>query len=323
MKYKILLLIIPIGIIGSLFFFASETNTTESVLSAESSKSATISASNNDTPITFPFTENRINEKIQNHGTLTILLLGYGGENHAGGYLTDTIILGRLDFSSNTIALLNIPRDLWVEGRKVNAIYADNNNATDVEIALEQLLAIKIDAWATADFNGFREIIDILGGVTINVERAFDDYEYPRHDNDKIDPGVIHLHFDEGEQLMDGERALQYARTRHSFIDGGDFNRSKRQQQILLAIKNEIVKPKNIWRYFSLYSTAKKYFSTNILLNELWSLGNYAADTGTMKIDNKVLSTDDFLYSSYASDGAYILLPRAGNYTEIKAYLDW
>lgn len=86
-------------------------------------------------------------------------------------------------------------------------------------------MGIEIQYYSLVDFGGFKNIIDTLGGITIDIPEGFTDTTYPTPDN-----GYMTIHFDSGVTLLDGEKALQYARSRHST---SDFARSLRQQQIV------------------------------------------------------------------------------------------
>jgi len=135
---------------------------------------------------------------------LTVLLMGYGGGVHEGTYLTDSMMVARVDLKKNTVALISIPRDLWVKVptknnesfyRKINAVYqlglfpkdypnvtlpkSGEPGAALVKQVAGEILGIDVHYYLTVDFEGFREAIDTLGGVTVNVQKTFDDYEYP------------------------------------------------------------------------------------------------------------------------------------------------
>lgn len=133
------------------------------------------------------------------------LLLGYGGGNHDGAYLTDTIMILHLDTITKRALLISLPRDMWVKiptktgedfHAKINSVYememmtSDFPNvdkthfgtATDANFAkyiISQITGLPIDYYAGIDFDGFKTAIDTLGGVDINVTTTFDDYEYP------------------------------------------------------------------------------------------------------------------------------------------------
>ncbi len=134
-----------------------------------------------------------------------MLLLGYGGEGHEGAYLTDTIMVVHLDTEKNKAYMISLPRDLWVKvpGKngefhaKINSIYEmglfpdnypaipdkyrkdDQGAAELVKDVIGEVVGLPIDNYIGVDFNGFTQIMDLLGGVDINVEKTFDDYEYP------------------------------------------------------------------------------------------------------------------------------------------------
>ncbi|MEO6509001.1 MAG: LCP family protein, partial [Patescibacteria group bacterium] len=132
------------------------------------------------------------------------LLLGYGGEGHEGAYLTDTMMVAHLDIKTNKVVLISLPRDLWVKvpGKssdfhaKINSIYqmglfsdeypaidkkySDKQGAAELtKLVVGEITGLPIDNYMGIDFSGFKEIIDMVGGVDINVEKTFDDYEYP------------------------------------------------------------------------------------------------------------------------------------------------
>ena len=131
-----------------------------------------------------------------------ILLLGYGGPGHDGPYLTDSMMVAHIDLKTNKTALLSLPRDLWIKlptkskadfHAKINSIYqlglfptefpdVDTQKYPDttlVKKAVSDITGLTIDNYVTIDFTGFTKGIDILGGVVVDVQKTFDDYEYP------------------------------------------------------------------------------------------------------------------------------------------------
>jgi LCP family protein required for cell wall assembly len=133
-----------------------------------------------------------------------VLLLGYGGEGHEGAYLTDTMMVAHIDLKTNRAVLVSLPRDLWVKvpGKtadfhaKINSVYemglfpedypqipsqytGKQGAAELVKKTVGDLTGLPIDNYVGVDFGGFKQIIDMVGGVDINVETTFDDYEYP------------------------------------------------------------------------------------------------------------------------------------------------
>lgn len=137
-----------------------------------------------------------------------ILLLGYGGEGHDGPYLTDSLMIAHIDIKKNTISLTSLPRDLWVKiptkskaifHSKINALYTISRypkNYPDIDIkkpgspelvegAIKTVTGLTIDNYIAIDFAGFEKVIDSLGGVDVDVQKTFDDYEYPLADKEK------------------------------------------------------------------------------------------------------------------------------------------
>lgn len=283
--------------------------------------------------------DNRL--KGEESDRINILLLGMGGENHDGGYLADTIILVSLKPSTKQAAMISIPRDLTVptEGgawRKVNSIHATaeakaaGTGGEAMMASLSSTLGVEINYFVRVDFEGFVKIIDELGGVTVNVENTIDDYSYPikgREDNPDYYSRFEHLHIDAGEQHMDGSLALKYARSRHAAgISGSDFDRARRQQIIIEAVKdkllsrNTLLKPGMLSR---IISELNKNIKTNFDIWELIKLWNDYKNIDRSMIINQVLSDgpNNYLMASRGENGAYILIPKTGNFNDIQAFV--
>ncbi len=176
---------------------------------------------------------------------LNVLLLGTDAQPDEGSVSrTDAVILIHLDRKNDRVSMLSIPRDLWVtypgngQGR-VNAAYAvgEKKYGRGGGIALaratiEELLGLTIDHCAVVNFEGFRELINLMGGITIDVPTFIKDTKYPTENY-----GTMTVTFRAGRQHMDGDRALIYARTRHA---DSDFGRNQRQQQVLLAMFHRV-----------------------------------------------------------------------------------
>ena len=189
--------------------------------------------------------------EIETRDRVNILLLGMGGEGHDGAYLTDTIIVASFKPATKQVALVSIPRDLYVDmgsfgWRKINSANAygetsdyPGGGAALAAQAVNDVIGQPIDYFVKVDFNGFKKLIDDLGGVDINVLQSFSDQQYPDYEH-----GYQTITFTKGLEHMNGERALQYSRSRHGNNgQGSDFARSQRQMQILLAVKNKALSP--------------------------------------------------------------------------------
>ena len=199
---------------------------------------------------------------------LNILLLGLDqrpGETSAAR--ADTMILATIDPDGPYAGILSIPRDLWVtlpdgSPNRINTahFYAEAASpGTGPEAALKTVTSnfgLTLDRYLRIDFEGFVTIIDSVGGITVNVESPIVDYEYP-----DAQYGYEVLTFEAGEQHMDGERALQYARTRHG---SSDFGRAKRQQAILAALGRRLLQPDAWPRLPLLYLAIQSSVDTNL-----------------------------------------------------------
>lgn len=272
---------------------------------------------------------------------VNILLIGMGGKNHDGGYLADTVMLLSIKPSTKQVSMISIPRDMTVpvEGgawRKINSVNATaeakqaGSGGTAMTEALSGLLGTPIHYYVRADFQGFINIVDEMGGVTVNVENTLDDYSYPvlgREDNPDYYSRYEHLHVDKGLQKMDGSLALKFARSRHGVGgEGSDFARAKRQQLILQAVKekllskNTLLKPAMIVRISSQLS---EHVDTNISITDLISLWDSYKNIDRTNIINKVIdnSAEGLLIDQTGIDGAYLLMPRGGNYDQIKEFV--
>ncbi|WP_245665475.1 LCP family protein [Actinoplanes subtropicus] len=174
-------------------------------------------------------------------GAENFLLLGSDTRdpNNTGGSRSDTIIILHLNKDQSAAQLISIPRDTWVHipkaangkygntDSKINAAYAWGGVPLVVQ-TVEGYTGVRIDHVALIDFSGFKEVVDALGGVNIDVETSF------TSTHALSGPGGVR-HFNKGPQLMDGAAALDYARERYSFKDG-DFARIRHQQQVIKAI---------------------------------------------------------------------------------------
>jgi LCP family protein required for cell wall assembly len=268
--------------------------------------------------------ENRIN----------ILLLGMGGEGHSGKYLTDTIILASVNPVTYQTALISIPRDLYIKipekniYTKINAVYAYAINSgqspaqaiQSVKETIREITGQNIDYYITADFNGFEQVINDLGGIDIEVPDDIYDNRYPgpnfSYETFEIKKGFHHL---------DGQTALKYARVRHTA--GGDFSRAQRQQDIMSSVKRKAFS-KDLFihpaRLSELIDTLGEHIRTDIQVSEFPAFLELSKNINTYQTVNKVLdawSTDSLLASSHKPLGgtmAYVLLPNAANYSEIQ-----
>ena len=322
MKLKLQIIVVLLIIISGFIFYHSKKDTYNLTKELEGIEGQNTDSKPSVLSYFFPFLKSDLQRKIDKGESVNFLMLGYGGEGHSGAYLTDTMIIGKMNFGTGEATLMNIPRDLWVNGQKINSVYAVTNRNTESVIdVIENTFGIPIDYFLTVDFDGFRQAVDEMGGLEIYVDNTFDDYNYPRNDNDQIDAGVMHIHFDEGWEMMNGEKALQYARSRYSTEDGGDFNRSMRQQKVLQAFKEKVLETKDIRTLFNVVKIISGHFTTNFPYAESITIYQYL-NSYEVKIKNKIISEENYLYFTYNEEGSYILLPIDDDFSAIKNYFE-
>ncbi len=265
-------------------------------------------------------------------GRVNVLLIGVGGTRHPGGTLADTIIVASLDTKNKEVALLSIPRDLYVpiDGNgsgKINSAhsYGEKNAKTSgggpavLKKTVSTILDLPIHYYVRVDFDGLEDLVDALGGVTVNVERPIVDLSYPADNMVDYQPFRLKA----GTQTLDGKTALKYVRSRHaSGGEGSDFARARRQQLLLSAIREKalsagvLTNPKKI---SDIMGVLGNHIKTDISLWEAERFMQTWKDVDTSKILHKVLDNgaNGPLVSHSGDARGYILLPRAGDFSEV------
>ncbi len=270
--------------------------------------------------------------KDQN-GRVNILLIGEGGAGHDGPTLADTIQLVSIAPKDKNVAMVSIPRDLYVQVPdsyqkvKINEVHAiGENNGTEgggpalLEKAVSEVTGQPVHYFIRADFDGFRKVVDSVGGVDIDVPAPglYDPY-YPRGESS----GYQILNFRPGEQHLDGEHALEYARSRET---SSDFDRSKRQQQIMVAARDKALSAQyltNPAKISQLIDILGDHIKTDLSLSEAERLAEIVRGIPSSQVTSKVIDGADsgLLYDSIGPGGAYILLPRSGDYSDIHQFV--
>jgi len=260
----------------------------------------------------------------QRDDRVNILLLGIGGPGHDGPYLSDTNIIVSIKPSTREVAMISVPRDLGVKimDTGVNKInYADaigeaKNPGQGGEYArkvFEETFGMSIPYYIRVDFTAFEEIINSVGGLEVEVTNPFVDQAYPGENY-----SYQTVQFDEGVELMNGTRALTYARSRHGTNgENSDFARSRRQQQIMSLLKNKLMSFEtysNPIKIKEILDSLSKNISTNLNIGQIIYLGNLVRNTGQDEIKNLVLDSgvNGFTVPYIGGNGAFMLAPRGG-----------
>lgn len=253
-------------------------------------------------------------------GITNILLLGKDERPDQQGEptRTDTMMVLRVDFDKHTAKLLALPRDIWLalpdledygitEGRINTAYYYGELYQVPgggPKVAMDTVtlnFGIPLDHYAIVNFQGFKDIVDAVGGIDIDVPKAIYDDQYPTDDY-----GYMTLIINPGLQHMDGTEALRYARTRHQ---DSDTERVKRQQAVILAVRDKALTFDSLTKIPQVYGIAQGSFETDMSLPTLISYGLEGrniekANITTSSIDQEVLA------AWVTPGGAHVWIPQ-------------
>ena len=241
-------------------------------------------------------------------GGSTVLVLGLD-RRAAGVARTDTILLARVGPPGQPPTVLSIPRDLWVQipGKgedRINTAFVwgelrTGNGASLAKRTIEDGFGIRIDRVAVVDFSCFQAAVDSAGGVTIDVPQRLVDEAYPAEAG-----GVMQLVFERGRQTVNGERALQYVRTR---APDSDFGRIRRQQQVLSAIADRLQNPVVAARVARAVLARCPDAGTEVSLADIVLFGALAAGSGAPRFQ---LLDESTVTPVTLPSGAQVLQPR-------------
>ena len=267
---------------------------------------------------------------------LSFLVLGLDERKNNSSLLTDTIIVVVLNKETGNYLLFSLPRDLWLDDlkTKINALYfyGQKRNPQDgtflVKEKVEEILKWPIDYTVVLKMDQVKKLIDLLGGVWVEVEHSFTDEEYPLDDGTGR---VTTISFEKGRHLFDGEKALQFMRSRKSRnpLEGNDDARQKRQKKVVLAIRNKLfedkswlINPHKVATLFLFFTEEIRSFPP-LTLERLVSFWPFAKVLGGEEKEGEIswrgkeallVPGRDSLY------GLWILLPKENNWQKISEY---
>lgn len=324
-----MVLILSLGAATTAFFTGREFALFGSGLSFLSDPNIENSSGGKDTTgqtgITTPEPENRENllnlttlTPWDGAGRVTVLLLGLDFRDWEAGEKysrSDTMILLTLDPLTKTAGILSIPRDMWVaipgfKHGKINTAYylgeayklPGGGPAMAVK-TVESFLGVPINYYAQIDFDAFVRFVDEIGGVKIDVPEkiTIDLLGGGPKTKKKLQPGI---------QVLPGQHALAYARARYT--EGGDFDRARRQQQVIMGIRNRILEfdllPTLIGNAPKLYQELSSGIRTNLSLDEIIQLALLARSVPQEEIKQGVLDKNYVLFAE-SPDKLSILIP--------------
>ncbi|MHB0877352.1 MAG: LCP family protein [Anaerolineae bacterium] len=258
-------------------------------------------------------------------GRVNILVLGVDERAtwSEGPPRTDGMMLVSIDATSHTATVLSIPRDLWVDipdfgQERVNVAYRVaelNEPGTGPAKACETvaaLLGVPVDKYAVVNFRAVVQIIDALGGVGVDVPNEIWDYQYPTEDNQ-----YMTVHFAAGPQTLDGEQTLQYIRTRHGSTD---FERIRRQQQVIDALRERALSADFVTRVPGLLRLARDCINTNVSVSEMLALWQAFGSANHAPVQYAAID-ETLSYPWVTMAGADVLLPNTPGIVELVADL--
>jgi LCP family protein required for cell wall assembly len=250
--------------------------------------------------------------------SVTFLLLG---SDTRGGtsFRTDTILVGIVRPRDGQVSLISIPRDLWVNiptvgMQRINTAYEigeysgyPGGGAGLLKDTILYNLGMQIDHTAMVDFDGFRRVVDTFGGIDLPISCPYTDWRLldpsydPQNENNwflyTAGPGLLH---------MDGDLALWYARSRKR---SDDFDRGRRQQEVIRAIYKQALRTDSVSRIPQIYTDLSSLFTTDLGLPDILKLSPMALHLTNADIRSYYIA-GDLVTSWITPGGAYVLLPN-------------
>ena len=265
---------------------------------------------------------------------LNILLIG--ADEQGGGHNTDTLITVSIDPVTKQVAMFSLPRDtvdvpipqgparqVWGRGYsgKINSFFANNRRRSDLwsgndrtrgynalKSVLGELYDLDIKYFVEVNFDGFKKVVDAVGGVTINVQIPVSDDRFPGERGK-----LYRLYIPSGIQHMDGAQALKYARSRHSSTD---FDRGQRQQRVLLSLREQADPQNLIPKLPELIAALKKTVRTDVPLDQMDELLGLASEVDTKNIRSYVFAPPLYSRDTCSDPRGCVVIP---NIQRIKA----
>jgi LCP family protein required for cell wall assembly len=321
MVKKLIVILVLIGVIGvSLYIYVDSQSLREDVFEANYNLKVLKKDSNQE-----------LKEKSVFYGKdrLNVLLIGRDTSdvrraNGQGGFNTDVMILVSMDTVSNRVLFTSVPRDLWINGNKINALNILFGEDVLID-AFEKITGQDVDGTISIDFDGFIWLVDAFGGVPVDIQRTFSDFTFPVFD----DSGITTVSFTEGTEKMGGMRALDFARSRKGNNgEGSDLMRAKRQHLILQGMANAIEQPESVLSFDDipgLYELLTQHMETTLTIEDVYYLWDFYKDKDLYAVESFVID-GEYVYhpgmypaSPYT---AWVFVPRDGDFSRLHNDID-
>ncbi|HEY3117401.1 MAG TPA: LCP family protein, partial [Chloroflexota bacterium] len=258
----------------------------------------------------------------QGSDRINILMLGTDQrpEERAAGVptRTDVILVVSLDPVHKTAGIVSFPRDMWLPiaglgEQRINEAYqygerhkVSGGGSALVSSTLDRNFGLSTSHYAIFNFEAFQNIIDTLDGVVIDVPRPLKDDAFPTDQDSEDIFGMQRIYFQPGPQLMRGSAALHYVRSRHSETD---FARNARQRQVLLGIRDRVLRVNALPNLPSVITQTLAALQTDLSPGDALSLAKLVTQIDSSNI--RTLGVGPPLVSGYTGeDGASLLLPN-------------
>lgn len=265
-------------------------------------------------------------------GRLNVMLLGRGGNENDAPDLTDTILIASIDLKNQSASLLSIPRDMYVDdlsyNSKINGVFSHEKEAAEYDgksfdeaedegikaavNIVRTVAGVPIHKYVLTDYKAFRDVVNAMGGIDVDIPEAIYD-------------GYTGWSFKAGRQTMNGDRALEYARTRHGSARG-DFDRTENQRRLLMAMRQKATSTgivANPVRVNSLANAVQKNIRTDLTVDEARTVFDKLKTMPDSSVKSLDLGNpDDPLVTTGNVNGQSIVRPVEGlqDYTKIRAY---
>ncbi|OGM09834.1 hypothetical protein A2W13_01470 [Candidatus Woesebacteria bacterium RBG_16_36_11] len=271
-----------------------------------------------------------------------ILILGKSGQGHESPDLTDTIMFLSVPHDNSAMMLVSLPRDIWVPSlrAKLNSAYYWGNQKEKgggivlAKSVVEEIVGQPLQYAIVIDFSGFKNVIDAIGGIEVNVKNEFTDEKYPIAGKENDNCGgdkefkcrYETIHFNAGKQFMNGETALKFVRSRNAQGDEGtDLARAARQDLVLQAIKDKVLSTKVLLspsKINALLKSVKQFVESDIDINSTSVLARKMLQARE-KYRSYVL-LEEFLINPPISpkyDNLYVFIPKEGNWNKVHEWI--
>jgi LCP family protein required for cell wall assembly len=229
--------------------------------------------------------------------TINVLVLGADREPGVPNWRTDVMMIVALNTKTGEAGVISLPRDIFLEeipGHKPNRLNVVDYLGEQDEPGgggpallgsiIEEKMGIPIDHYVRFDFSSFREVVDALGGVDVEVDCHFTGYLRDYGGYLRLEPGIHHLN---------GNQALIYVRDRQ--LSGGDLDRARRQQRFIWSVRNQLLSKDMVRRLPALYSALSDSVDTDLGLINTMRIARAALDLDLTDIHGFVVTPPEML----------------------------